>query len=317
MMVIALCLFLGLGYAILAGALLIWHRGFEKIIERYANTGRIERRRLPGMVHKALSRGGQDIHYYTAGQRRGPCVVFLHPAFGDHRCFNDQMAYFASHYRIIVIDMLGHGRSSAAVGGMKIDASAEHIAAILHQEKIPSAHLVGVSMGALIAQYTALKYPKIVRSLTAAGGYDINADNRAIRDAQKNQLFKWLVLMIVPLKVMKGYNARITAVEELSQVRFFNYQEGFSRLSLAAMGGLDKVVQKREGVRREYPLLLIGGEDDRPLAISAMRQWHDREQDASEAVEMHIVKGAGHLVNMDRPDTFNPLLADFLKTVKK
>ncbi|MEN8223344.1 MAG: alpha/beta hydrolase, partial [Acidobacteriota bacterium] len=139
--------------------------------------------------HKVLEKDEYKIHYFVSGKENGDLIFFLHPAFSDHRAFDLQIDYFSKNYRVITIDLIGHGLSKANGTKDKIDISPEHINEILKIEGFDKAHLVGVSMGSLIAQYFALNYPEKIKSLTALGGYTINEENKKIAKAQRSANF--------------------------------------------------------------------------------------------------------------------------------
>ena len=131
-------------------------------------------------LHKVVENNGNTIHYFISGNNDGETIVFLHPAFGDHRCFDRQIDYFSSNYQIITLDMLGHGLTGVGKSKDNITATPLHISEILKVENKDKAHIVGVSLGSLLAQDFALKYPEKVLSLTALGGYDINKVQKEI-----------------------------------------------------------------------------------------------------------------------------------------
>jgi 3-oxoadipate enol-lactonase len=66
---------------------------------------------------------------------------------------------------LIAIDFRGHGRSSKIEGKIKLGDLADDVAAVIKDEDLVSAHIVGVSMGGMVAQHLALSYPRLVRSL--------------------------------------------------------------------------------------------------------------------------------------------------------
>jgi len=92
----------------------------------------------------------------------------------------------AARYRTIAFDNRGAGRSEVPPGPYTIAMMASDAAAVLEAAGLESAHLVGASMGGMIAQEFALQYPKRVRSLilgcTAAGGpHAVQAEPEAIQ----------------------------------------------------------------------------------------------------------------------------------------
>ena len=99
--------------------------------------------------HKTLKMDGYEIHYFVSGKENNDLIVFLHPAFSDHRAFDQQIDYFSKDYKVITIDLIGHGLSKANKSNDKIDASSEHINKILESEGHDKVNLVGVSMGSL------------------------------------------------------------------------------------------------------------------------------------------------------------------------
>jgi pimeloyl-ACP methyl ester carboxylesterase len=257
--------------------------------------------------HKQLQRSGYAIHYFVSGQTGKPLIIFLHPAFADHRAFDYQLDSFAPHYHVITLDLLGHGLSRYSGGQDKLDASADHIRTIMDNEGCQRAHLVGVSLGSLLAQYVALLHPERVASLTVMGGYNINADNRAINKAQRGEMLKWLLQALFSMNSLRRHVAAVSVLKSSEQARFYEMAQGFHFRSFQAMQGMGHVLQRRD-VPRTYPLLLACGDHDLPLAQNAARTWHT----ADAGSELSIITNAGHCANMDQPAAFNAALAEFL-----
>ena len=177
--------------------------------------------------HKQLQRTGYAIHYFASCQPGNPLIIFVHPAFADHRAFDYQLDYFAQHYRVITIDLLGHGLSRFNGGQDNLDSSAEHIRAIMDNEGYQRAHLVGVSIGALIAQYVTLLYPERIASLTALGGYNINADNQEVQKAQRDEALKWMLRALLSMNSFRRYVATSTVMKPAEQTRFYEMASDF------------------------------------------------------------------------------------------
>jgi len=261
--------------------------------------------------HKVLKQEGYSIHYYTSGDPTNELIFFLHAAFADHRNFDKQIDHFSKNYRVVTIDLLGHGLSAVEKARDKIDASVTHIALILQSEGYEKAHFVGVSMGTLIAQYFALLQPEKVLSMTVLGGYDINADNSKIVRAQRSEQFKWIFKALISMNSFRRYVSKVSVSNSENQSRYFEMAGFFTLRSFASMAGLAKVLQKRENIKRDYPLLILCGDKDLELAQRMNKKWHE-----SDTTSLYsIIERAGHCANMDNPEEFNLIVSAFIKQI--
>lgn len=258
--------------------------------------------------HKELKKEGYSVHYFVSGNKQGEAILFLHPAFADHRCFDRQIDFFGQQYRVITMDMLGHGLSHVGDAKDKIDATVNHIDEILQREGYARVHIVGVSMGSLIAQYYGLVRPAMVESMTILGGYDINADNAEIARAQRWENVKWLAKALFSMKAFRRHVSTVSVSRPEEQARFYEMASLYTRKSFMVMSGLGKVLQQREGVKRSYPLLILTGDKDIELARRMSEKWHISEPSS----RYHIIENAGHCANMDNARVFNKLVFDFI-----
>ncbi len=171
-----------------------------------------------------IKQNGYSIFYYATGDKEKELVVFLHPAFADHRCFDKQIDSFAKEFRVVTIDMLGHGLSEVEKAKDKIDHTIHHIDTILKNEGYRKAHFVGVSMGALIAQYYSLHYPDKVQSMTILGGYDINANNKEISNAQRSENIKWIFKALFSMNSFRRYVSSVSVSNQMNKLVFMKWQ---------------------------------------------------------------------------------------------
>jgi len=257
--------------------------------------------------HKTLKMDDYDIHYYVSGKENTDLIVFLHPAFSDHRAFDQQIDYFSKNYRVITIDLIGHGLSKAKKSKDKIDASSKHIEKIMEIEGFDKVHIVGVSMGSLIAQYYALNYPDKIKSLTALGGYDINKENKEIAKAQQSSNMSLIFRAIFSMNSFRKKTAKITCYTEKGQALFYKSASHYERKSFMVMQGLQNVIKDRE-LNPQYPILIVTGVFDIDLAKKMAKEWHS-EIDNS---EYYIIENAGHCANIDKPIEFNELVERFI-----
>jgi len=257
---------------------------------------------------KTLELDGCKIHYYISGVQNKESVVFLHPAFSDHRAFDQQIDYFSTDYKVITIDLIGHGLSKANTSKDKIDAAPEHILKILELEKINQTHLIGVSIGSLIAQYLALKYPTKVKSLTALGGYDINKGNKEVAKAQRGSNLNLLFRAIFSMKSFRKKTALITCKSEEGQALFYKTTSYYKRKSFMVMQGLQNVIKDRKNIKINYPTLIMTGQFDIELAKQMAKKWYlDLENS-----DYFSIEKAGHCANIDAPLVFNQKVKEFI-----
>ncbi|MER7396453.1 alpha/beta fold hydrolase [Streptomyces sp. NPDC000151] len=92
----------------------------------------------------------------------GPDLVLLHGVGLDRGMWQRCVPALAARHRVLAADLRGHGASPAAAAGVTLDELAGDVAALLNGP----AHLVGFSLGALVAQQLDVSRPELVSSLT-------------------------------------------------------------------------------------------------------------------------------------------------------
>src|SRR5207237_730003 len=111
---------------------------------------------------------GLEIHHETQGE--GPPIVFVHGLGATSNVWHAQRMTLSKSYRVIVYDRSGCGRSQKAPAGYSIDGWADELAGLLDSLAVPSAVVVGHSLGSMVAQRFAGKYAARTQALILAGG---------------------------------------------------------------------------------------------------------------------------------------------------
>ena len=115
---------------------------------------------------------GRVAYAYTGGKPWADaprCVVFVHGALNDHSVWTLLARWYAHHgYRVLAVDQPGHGRSDGPPLA-SVEALADWLLALLDAAGVKSAHLVGHSMGSLIALEAASRAPERVDGLVMVG----------------------------------------------------------------------------------------------------------------------------------------------------
>jgi len=248
------------------------------------------------------------IHYWTNESESTKAIIFIHPAFADHTCFDEQIHYF-NCYKIITFDLIGHGKS---LGKGTMEETADYINQMLEVEKIDKINLVGVSIGAVFAQDFANKYGNRVSSLVCIGGYDINNFDVSKQKTNSKAQIKMMLKAMFSIKWFAKSNKKISAFTSNAQTDFYNLNIQFKKKSFMYLAGLQKLVNKYPKKQRQYKLLVGCGEHDIPFEIELVNEWADYEK-----CDKIIFEGAGHCVNMDTPQKFNECLEKFLQSSNK
>ena len=256
---------------------------------------------------RQLTQDTYSLYYYTQGDPSKEAIVFTHPAYGDPTCFHHQVDVFTENYHVICVDMLGHGKSQVRGVNVGIDATVGLVAEIITAEGHIQAHLVGVSLGSLMAQAVAHHNPQRVKSVTVTGGYSIFGDNSAITKAQNREIFKALFLMLFWMDGFRRYVVENTNVVEAERQVFYQAMQKFTRRSLPVMSGMRKILDKTPHTLSQ-PLLIVIGEHDLPIILGNAQDWQKREPNA----RLQVIPNAGHCANMDNPEVFNQVLKEFL-----
>src|SRR5580693_9718070 len=119
-----------------------------------------------------LSVNGKDVFVATGGRDYDatlPAVVLIHGAGFDHSTWALHSRWFAHHgFAVLAPDLPGHGRSQGPAL-TTIAEMADWTAALLDAAKAAKAHLIGHSMGSLIALETAARHPEKVSALSLIG----------------------------------------------------------------------------------------------------------------------------------------------------
>jgi pimeloyl-ACP methyl ester carboxylesterase len=254
--------------------------------------------------HKSIRSGENVIHYYISGNQDKQAILFLHPAFSDHTCFYKQVDSFSQEFRVITIDLIGHGLSEVKDSKQKIDKSVKHIQEIMRIEDIDNLHLVGVSMGSLIAQYFALQNSDKTLSLTCLGGYNINHIDKEVAKSQRKEMFGWMTRVVFSMNAFRRYAGSVSVINRVEQIKFYKSAQGFSRKSFSIMSSLGKLIEERSTPNRTYPLLILTGEEDNSLAKRMAKSWHTEEPQS----KFYCIEKAGHCANMDNPEVFNKIV---------
>ena len=258
---------------------------------------------------KPIKLANSPITYYISRTGQAEWILFIHAAFVNHNMFKPQFEYFENKYNILAIDIIGHGQSTDTQKGDTINKMSMWIFDILKAENIDKVHIVGVSLGAVLAQDFANCYPYAVSSLACFGGYDINHFDAKMKNENGAKQKLMMLKALFSVKWFAKANKKISAYTSQAQNEFFAMNILFPKKSFMFLATLNSMVNKYKTEQRNYPLLIGCGKFDIPMELEVIKAWKDREPDCT----VVLFENAGHCVNMDVPQEFNKTMEEFWK----
>lgn len=257
-----------------------------------------------------------DLAYRDTGT--GDLVVLLHSGYVDHRLFEDQTpALVAAGYRVVAADIRGHGWSANASEPFRW---ADDLAGLLQHLDAGPAVLVGVSMGGAVAGDTAIEYPELVRGAVLSGAsvsdfqYTYEKTREIVAESARTlhsgDIDAWLKVFL------RGMAGPFRTVDDTDPAIMERLREmALHTLAKHTPGERNWHVPMTDTwprVRKlDIPVLLVNGALDSPdLIADAELYAHTARKGRSV-----IVEGTAHFPNLEKPEEFNALLLDFLRTL--
>ena len=246
----------------------------------------------------------------------GELVVLLHGLGGSRIAWDAQLASLSSRWRAAAWDMPGYGAAAPpshepVTFRSLADAAASWIGAL----GATRAHVVGISMGGMIAQYLAVWHPDRVRSLTL-----MSSSPKFGMDGTTAE--NWRTARLAPLDA--GWEPVEFAERVLRGIAGPNITDGAYEGQRAAMARVTGAALRRSIdclVTHDTtellpsisaPTLVLVGELDRETPPSYSQYLVDHIPNA----HMAVVPGAGHLLNAEAPERVNQLLVEHLTAVE-
>jgi 3-oxoadipate enol-lactonase len=261
----------------------------------------------------AVTVDGNQYHYEEKGS--GVPVVFAHGLTFDRRMWDPQVEALSARYHCIAYDFLGHGGSSVAAREYSLEDEAENLHALMAGWGAAPAHVVGLSMGGMVAMRLALAYPEDVRSLALL---DTSAEEEveerrpqyeAMAAAAQASGPESVVDAVAPFMFSQGFL-------ESQPEKVAAFRQQFIASSADGIAAATKAVTRRTNVLerisgiRVPTLVIVGGED---ISTTPDKANHIAERIAGARLE--TIAGAGHMTPIEQPERISQLLSDFLAGV--
>lgn len=253
---------------------------------------------------------GVTLHYTDEGE--GEPVILIHGFPLSSELWTPQRAALSANYRVLALDLRGHGMSEPPHGAASVEMYADDVMAFMDALGIGAVNLAGLSMGGYIVMALLRRYPDRVRSImllaTKAPG-DTDAGKQARND-------------MIALAETEGAGAvaekmlpkMLTARTRDTNPELVEFARSMmARTSVEGIVGALHALRERPDSRPTLDglalpaLILVGQEDELtpPAEATAMEA-------AIRNARLEIVPDASHLLNLEQPEPVNRAMQAFL-----
>lgn len=267
-----------------------------------------------------LRRNDATLHYEISGN--GPPVLLIQGIGVVGGCWRPQVKTLAEEHQTVIFDNRGIGKSLPCTGPITIEAMADDVLSLMDAVGWKSAHVVGHSMGGVIAQQTALQAPQRVRSLSLLCTF--------LRGKDGARLTPWVLWMTLRTRLgtrrmrRRAFLDMLWPPNSLQRVESDALAAKVGELvgrdlaesppilmkQLRAMARHDASTRLRslEGI----PTFVLSGEHD-PIALPRHGKML---ADAIPGAKLEIMRQAAHGLTIQKADEVSELLRRFISSVE-
>jgi len=258
-----------------------------------------------------------EINYIMKG--KGEPLVLVHGFGTKYQAWNFQIPYFEKRMKVIALDNRGVGKSSRPNYHYTIDMFVEDIKALLDHLNIQDkVHLCGISLGGMIVQNFAVKYPEKLKTL-------ILCATSAFYDPgplfQSFELIKYLNLeeqveALLPFTHSRTFLRKLKNDQQLfdslkEDVLFITPMKDPTHFQdYMNQGNAMNTHDTREFLNKiRIPTLILGANKDRLIPYPHQEFLHEKILNS----KLEIFKGCGHAFTIEMPEKVNELMWNFIK----
>jgi 3-oxoadipate enol-lactonase len=250
---------------------------------------------------------GCSLHYEEYGQ--GAPLLLMHGLGSSCQDWEYQIPALAAHYRVIVMDIRGHGRSDKPRERYTIAGFSADVEALIDHLQLGPVHFVGLSMGGMIGFQLAVDHPHLLKSLCIVNSgpqVKIQSASDVLQWAKRWGLGRLLSMSTIG----KGLGQNLFPKPEQADLRRKIAERWGQNDKRAYLASFDAIVgwgvQERLG-RITCPTLIISA--DRDYTPVAIKQAYVELIPNARLVVIHDSR---HATPLDKPGEFNRVLLEFI-----
>ena len=254
-----------------------------------------------------------DVHYTDSG--KGPAVVLVHGFLENLTMWDDYTAALSKHYRVIRVDLLGHGQTPNLGYVHSMEEMADAVKAVLDHLKLRKYTLIGHSMGGYVSLAFAEGYPDNLRGLCLfySTAKEDAPEKKEMRlraiEAVKHNYKTYIRAMIPSLFAEENQAKYRDRIDDLIHQALEMTPQGI----VAALAGM-RERKDREALLHfgPYPVCIINGKQDSRIPAEELES-----QLAAPNVNYHLETPYGHMGHIEDEQKCLQYLENFIKAVSK
>lgn len=263
------------------------------------------------MDSKKVTAGSTEVTFYDEG--KGEPILLIHGFAGSKEYWDKIIPDLANEYRVIALDLPGHGESGMGKDIDSIEDMASTIMELLDQLGLEKVTLFGHSLGGYITLAFAELYPQYLKGFSLVHS-TANPDSEEAKEARENNVKKIQEEGAEPFieglskKLFSPENMEVNAkeLEETAQIGLKTKVEGLVSALLAMKNRPDRNHVLKD---TELPVLLIAGEQDQIIPPEKTFTVNKTN------IEKKTIKDAGHMSMYEQPEELIKVMNDFLATM--
>ena len=254
---------------------------------------------------------GHDLHFEQRGD--GEPLLLIMGMSGTHLTWGEPwLELLARDFALTVYDHRGVGRSSRTEPGYTIADLADDAAGLLDVLGLDSAHVLGISMGGMVAQELALRHPRRVRTLTLGCTYAGGEGGMLTQQATAEKLTASLQSGDRERALRTGWEVNVSAGFAQGEEDYAAFREAALALPVPlpvimaqaqAIGGHDTSTRLGDIAA---PTLVVHGTEDEMLPVQNAHAIAERIPGA----RLEILEGVGHLFWIEQPQRSAALIRE-------
>ncbi|MEE4729595.1 alpha/beta hydrolase [Pseudomonas alliivorans] len=248
-----------------------------------------------------------SLHYEEYGQ--GDPVLLLHGLGSSCQDWEYQIPALTLHYRVIVMDMRGHGRSDKPHERYSIKGMSNDVEALIEHLRLGPMHVVGLSMGGMIGFQLAVDHPHLLKSLcivNSAPQVKVRSPGDVWQWARR-----WTLSRLVSMEAMgKALGKLLFPKPEQAELRRKMAERWGRNDKRAYLASFDAIVGwgvEHKLERIICPTLIVAADHDY-TPVSLKEAYVKRIANA----RLVVIRDSRHATPLDQPEQFNRTLLEFI-----